>query len=116
MAQRKEIKRLEKEDVKRRKEMEEEERERGQEEEERTILEFEKVMMGMEGSNKKVQRQIPAESPGEPHHPEQRGVKRKFQLDAEEVLRNSRADRAKARGAIDEEKVASFDAENPPSR
>lgn len=90
--------------------MEEEERERGQEEKERAVLEFEKVMMGMEGSNKKGQREILSEGPVEPDSPEKRGVKRKFQLDAEEVLRNTKVDRVKARNAIDEEKVAKFDA------
>lgn len=89
--------------------MEEEERERGQEEKERAVLEFEKVMMGMEGSNKKIQREVSTGSPVEPDSPERRGVKRKFQLDTEEVLRNTKVDRAKARTAIDEEKVAKFD-------
>lgn len=109
LAQRKEIKRLEKDDAKRRKEVEEEERERGQEEKERAVLEFEKVMMGMEGGNKKNQRETSNEGPVEPDSPEQRGIKRKFQLDAEEVLRNTKLDRAKARNAIDEEKVMNFD-------
>lgn len=94
--------------------MEEEERERGQEEKERAVLEFEKVMMGMEGSNKKSQREPSSESPVEPDSAEQRGTKRKFQLDAEEVLRNTKLDRTKARNAIDEEKVADFDDRIPP--
>ena len=113
LAQKKEIKRLEKEDVKRRKEMEEEERERGQEEQERAVLEFEKVMMGMEGSNKKGQRETLTKIPVGPESPETRGVKRKFQLDTEEVLRNTKEDRAKARDAIEEEKVVKFDAKTP---
>ena len=92
--------------------MEEEERERGQEEKERAVLEFEKVMMGMEGSNKKSQREPSNESPVEPDSPE-RGTKRKFQLDAEELVRNTKLDRAKARNAIDEEKVADFDDKFP---
>ena len=96
--------------------MEEEERERGQEEKERAVLEFEKVMMGMEGSNKKSQREPSNESPVEPDSPEQRGTKRKFQLDAEELVRNTKLDRAKARNAIDEEKVADFDDKIPLSQ
>ena len=85
--------------------MEEEERERGQEEKEKAVLEFEKVMMGMEGSNKKSQQDISNESLVEPDSFEQRGIKRKFQLNAEDVLRNTKLDRAKARSALDEEKV-----------
>lgn len=96
--------------------MEEEERERGQEEKERAVQEFEKVMMGMEGSNKKSQREVSNDSPVEPDSLEQRGIKRKFQLDAEEVLRNTKLDRTKARNAIDEEKVVNFDAKSPPSQ
>lgn len=90
--------------------MEEEERERGQEEKEKAVLEFEKVMMGMEGSNKKSQQVLPNESLVEPDSSEQRGIKRKFQLNAEDVLRNTKLDRAKARSALDEEKVMTFDA------
>lgn len=106
LAQRKEIKRLEKEHVKRQKEMEEEERERGQEEKERAVLEFERVMMGMESSNKKSKREIPTNSSMEPNPQEPRGLKRKFHLDGEEVLRNAKIERARARDALDEEKVA----------
>ena len=36
---------------------------------------------------------------------EGRGVKRKFELDEEEMLKNAKEERGKARKAIDEEKV-----------
>ncbi len=85
--------------------MEEEERERGQEEKERAVLEFERVMMGMEGSDKKGKRELATDGlmEGDSHEP--RGSKRKFQLDEDEVLRNAKAERARAREALDEEKV-----------
>ena len=113
MAQRKEIKRLEKEDAKLRKELEEEKRERGQEEKERAVLEFERVMMGMEGTNQKRKREIPSESPGEPDSHLPRGSKRKFQLDQDEILANDKVERARARDALDEEKVAGSISKGP---
>lgn len=105
LAQRKEIKRLEKEDERRRKEEEEGERERAEEERERAIVEFEKVMMGMEGGAKKSGNGGGAGKEEEAARNGERGTKRKFELDEEEMLKNAREERAKARKAMDEEKV-----------
>lgn len=105
LAQRKEIKRLEKEDERRRKEEEEVERERAEEEKGRAIVQFEKVMMGMEGGAKKNAIGSGAGKEEEAVQSGERGTKRKFELDEEEMLKNSREERAKARKAMDEEKV-----------
>ena len=105
LAQRKEIKRLEKEDERRRREEEENQRERGEEEKGRAVEEFEKVMMGLEGGpKKKVNGSVVTKD--EEEEREIRGVKRKFELDEEEMLKNARAERAKVRKALDEEKVS----------
>ena len=104
LAQRKEIKRLEKEDDRRRREEEEEARERGEEERDKAVDDFEKVMMGLEGGpNKRTSGQVPVieEEPVK----EGRGVKRKFELDEEEMLKNAKEERLKARKALDDEKV-----------
>lgn len=72
-------------------------RERTEEERERAVKDFEEVMMGLErkkGSGR-------AGEEGE----KGRGVKRKFELDEEEMLRNAREERGRARRAIDDEKV-----------
>ncbi len=105
LAQRKEIKRLEKEDARRRKEEEEAKRARGEEEKGRAVEEFERVIMGMEGAVKKGPNtnqagiEVGAEKAGG------RGVKRKFELDEDEMLKNAMEERVKARKALDEEKV-----------
>lgn len=107
LAQRKEIKRLEKEDEKRRMEEIEGEMERGEEEREKTIVEFERVMMGLEGGRKKS---VAATAVGEEAELERKGdksLKRKFELDEDEMLKNARVERAKARKLLDEEKVRS---------
>lgn len=93
--------------------MAEEERERGQEEKERAVLEFERVMMGMEGSDKKSRRTVLTDVPVEADSLQSRGLKRKFQLDEKEVLRNEKAERARARDALDEEKVTSSNQQLP---
>lgn len=105
LAQRKEIKRLEKEDEKRRKEEVAGERERGEEEKGRAVVEFERVMMGMEGGVKKSGNGVQAAKEDESRSKEGRGIKRKFELDEDEMLKNAKAERAKAREALDEEKV-----------
>lgn len=105
LAQRKEIKRLEKEDEKRRIEELEGEMERGEEERERAIVDFERVMMGLEGGTKKL---VAATSGGEEAELKRNGdksMKRKFELDEDEMLKNARAERVKARKLLDEEKV-----------
>lgn len=104
LAQRKEIKRLEKEDARRRKEDVEEEMERGEEEKGRAIVEFERVMMGLEGGGKKNAIDPVGSEQGELERKD-RGVKRKFVLDEEAMLNIARAERAKARKVLDEEKV-----------
>ncbi|KAL8801894.1 MAG: hypothetical protein Q9182_004183 [Xanthomendoza sp. 2 TL-2023] len=101
LAQRKELLRLEKEDERRRKEDEENEGKRAEEERERSIREFETTMMGLEGK--------PAKNSGTAVKEEERkdrgarAVKRKFELDEEQMLQNAKDERAKARKAIDDE-------------
>lgn len=103
LAQRKEIERLRKEDGRRQREVEEEESDRGAEEKERAIVRFERTMMGLEGGARNDGGQ--ARSSGEGERSESRGVKRKFELDGDEMLRNAKRERAEARKALDEEKV-----------
>lgn len=93
---------MKKEGERRQKEAEEQELEKGAEEKERTIEQFEKTMMGLEGGAKKVEKGNDGEEIG---HSESRGVKRKFELDEDEILKNAQEERAKARKALDEEKV-----------
>lgn len=107
LAQRNEIKRLEKDELRRRKEEEDEEKARGEEEKEKSIEEFERVMMGMEGTAKKVANYFTSADKGETEAKGQRGLKRKFELDEDEMLKNAKAERAKARVDLDEEKVFS---------
>ncbi|MCJ1384729.1 hypothetical protein MMC17_007847 [Xylographa soralifera] len=105
LAQRKEIKRLDKEYERRRREEEEEAQERGEEEREKAVDDFEKVMMGLEGApRKRIAGQVSVieEEPVK----EGRGVKRKFELDEEEMLKNAKEERLKARKALDDEKSA----------
>ena len=104
LAQGKEIKRLKKEDERRQKDVEEEQLERGEEEKGRAIEEFEKTMMGLEGSAKKI---ITTDGlkVEKASHAEERGVKRKFELDEDEMMKNAKDERAKARKALDDEKV-----------
>ncbi|KAL8795307.1 MAG: hypothetical protein Q9195_002177 [Heterodermia aff. obscurata] len=125
LAQRKEIKRLEKEDERRRQEKEELARERTLEEKERAVKHFEEVMMGLEkkreGSGVEIKKESSEEgmkkedsggemkkegSGGDKKEGETRGVKRKFKLDEEKMLRNAKEERDKARKAINEEKAA----------
>lgn len=106
LAQRKEIKRSEKEYAKRLAEEEESERERGEEEKERAVLEFETLMTGMEGGRKKSKQEDPGTGGDRKHEQEAtRGVKRKFEIDEDEMLKNAKAERIRARQALDEEKV-----------
>lgn len=106
LAQRREIKRLEKEGERRRKEELEGEMERGEEEKERAIIEFERVMMGLEGGVKKQVGEAVGDKDGVTERKGGRGLKRKFELDEEEMLKNAKAERAKARKVLDEEKVS----------
>ena len=82
--------------------MEEEELGRGAEEKERAIAQFEKTMMGLEGGEKKSGKSSASE---EGERTDTRAVKRKFELDEDEILKNAQEERAKARKVLDEEKV-----------
>ena len=95
---------MEKEAERRRRQEEEEARENGEEERERAVEDFEKVMMGLEGEARKAADGSARNREEEPAK-EGRGVKRKFELDEEEMLANAKDERAKARKAIDDEKV-----------
>lgn len=112
LAQKKEIKRLEKTKEKDAKEAEEERHREEEEAKQRAVQEFEKIQIGMEaklgsassgskitdGEDKKViVEDIATDS--------KRGGKRKFELDEDELLRIAREERARARKAIDDEKV-----------
>lgn len=114
LAQRKEIKRLEKAAERRR---EEEEDQRAREDEEarqRAVAEFEAVQMGLqvkhgassrvvgrEGSKILVETDSDAPASGDP-----RGKKRKFEIDEEELQRIAQQERTRAKLALDEEKKA----------
>ena len=103
LSQRKEIKRLEKEFEKGLRETVEEDKERDAEERARAIDEFEKTMMGLEEKSVRTA----ADGLDEDADATQgRGVKRKRGLDEEEMLKNAREEKAKARKAIDDEKAA----------
>lgn len=104
LAQGKEIKRLKKDDERRQKESQEEELERGEEEKGRAVEEFERTMMGLEGGAKKVVKSY-GPAVDEIARSEGRGVKRKFKLDEDEMLKNAKEERAKARKSLDDEKV-----------
>lgn len=111
LAQRKEIKRLEKV-AEKRKEEEEDTREREDDEaRQRAVQEFEAVQMGLEiktgtgsrvvgRSNGKVVIEKEEESKSG------RGTKRKFELDEEELKRIALEDRSRAKLSLDEEKRA----------
>ena len=108
LAQGKEIKRIKKEDEHRQKVAQEEELERATEEKQRAVEDFEKTMMGLEGGEKKKSGAIGTRlrKDEELERSEGRGVKRKFELDEDEMLENAKEERAKARKALDDEKVA----------
>jgi nitric oxide synthase-interacting protein len=110
LAQRKEIKRLEKEDAKRKLE-EEEDRVRDDEEaRQKAVEDFEKIQMGLEAKIGKDYKVVGQENIGlavdeDAKGDAKRGEKRKFELDEEELMRIAREDRGKARKAIEDEKV-----------
>ncbi|KAL9024986.1 MAG: hypothetical protein Q9196_006107 [Gyalolechia fulgens] len=103
LAQRKEIKRLDKEDEKRRREDDENAAEKMEEEKERSVKEFERTMMGLEGTGHQGKNST---SMANGEASQSRGLKRKFELNEEEMVKNAKEDRAKARKAIDDEKSA----------
>ena len=101
LAQRKEIKRLDKALEKQRKEEKEGRTREDEEARERAVQEFEAVQMGLEvklGSGGKVV--VEREEVKE-----ERGKKRKFEIDEEELLRIAREERGRAKTTLSEEKV-----------
>jgi nitric oxide synthase-interacting protein len=115
LAQKKEIKRLEKTWEKEAKEVEDDRAREDTEAKERAVHEFEKIQMGLEakmGSSSSSQTIVGREG-GKILVEEnivggKRGEKRKFELDEDELLRIAREERTKARKAIDDEKVWTF--------
>ncbi|KAF2248310.1 hypothetical protein BU26DRAFT_331051 [Trematosphaeria pertusa] len=113
LAQRKEIKRLEKVAERRR---EEEAEQRAREEEEarqRAVAEFEAVQMGLEvkvgAGGRVVGREggkIVVEKEEEAKAGEARGKKRKFEIDEDELKRIATEERSRAKLALDEERKA----------
>jgi nitric oxide synthase-interacting protein len=112
LAQKKEIKRLEKTREQESRDALEEEARQNAEAQERAIREFELTQAGLdvksgrasqnpEGSRNEENRSPFASENGQT----QRGEKRKFSLDEDEVARIALEERTKARKAIDDEKV-----------
>lgn len=77
-----------------------------EEERERSVREFERTMMGLEGAAQQRGEKSADVARGETGETS-RGAKRKFELNEEEMLKNVKEERAKARKAIDDEKVHS---------
>lgn len=115
LAQKKEIKRLEKTREKEEKEAEEDRAREDAEAKERAVQEFEKIQMGLEAkmSSSPSTKTIVGREGGKILVEEdvvggKRGEKRKFELDEDELLRIAREERTKARKAIDDERVRAF--------
>ncbi|KAI9670062.1 MAG: hypothetical protein M1817_004542 [Caeruleum heppii] len=123
LAQRKELKRLERDEERKRKEGDEELLKEDEAVKERAVREFERVQMGLEvkpggerngdrGGRKIVGREggkivveeeeVVADETVDT--PGKRGAKRKFELDEEELLRIAREERASAKRSLDDEK------------
>lgn len=109
MAQKKEIKRLEKLREHEQREALEVQAEQDAEAQERAVKEFELLQAGFDvNRNRKTnppKDEVKAELVRQDSTEKKTGEKRKFALDEDEVLRNAMDDRAKARKAIDAEKV-----------
>lgn len=103
LSQRKEIKRLEKEFEKGLRDLEDENKERDEEERARTVNDFERTLMGLDGKGGVAKAKDGAKTQ---EAAEARGVKRKHGIDEDEMLKNTVEERAKARKAIDDEKAA----------
>ncbi|KAH6664933.1 hypothetical protein B0J14DRAFT_239471 [Halenospora varia] len=110
LAQKKEIKRLEKAKKKEEEELEEETSRADEEAKQRAVQEFEKIQMGLEAkmagssSGRKIVGREGGKILVEAEVEGKRGEKRKFELDEDELLRIARDERTKARKAIDDEK------------
>jgi nitric oxide synthase-interacting protein len=110
LAQKKEIKRLEKVREKEGREAEEDRNREEDEAKERAVQEFEKIQMGLEAKVGTAGKKIVGREEGkivveEEVAGDKKGEKRKFELDEDELLRIAREERTKARKTIDEEKV-----------
>ncbi len=115
LAQKKEIKRLEKTREREAKEAEEDQLRAEAEAKERAVQEFEKIQMGLEAKvgKESTNKQIVGRGDGKIIVEEdvvgaKRGEKRKFELDEAELLRIASDERTKARKSIDDEKVCDF--------
>ena len=110
LAQKKEIKRLEKVKEKEEKEVDDDADRAEEEAKQRAIHDFEKIQMGLEAKLGSTPKQIVGRDHGKIVVEEElvgkRGEKRKFELDEDELLRIARDERTKARKAIDNEKVS----------
>ncbi|KAI1106911.1 ENOS interacting protein [Jackrogersella minutella] len=116
LAQKKEIKRLEKVRGREERDAEEEKLRQEEEDRERAVREFEMTQIGLSSkarsSNEKNSNDNSNEigKPGESSTPAtgviNGGKKRKFEIDEEELARIAKEDRAKARKAIEDEKAA----------
>ena len=118
LAQRKEMKRLEKEEARRQAESVEDEARMDEEARARAIEDFEKVQAGVaiklgggtsssSGGRKVIGRRdgkILVEDEAQPENGAARGTKRKFELDEDELLRIARDERSRAKQALQEEK------------
>ena len=91
-----------------RKEEEEVENEKGEEEKKRAVKDFEKLMMGLEGGGKKLSNNLKQGTEVTESPVEARGIKRKFKLDEEVILKIAKEERTKARKTLDDEKVFQF--------
>lgn len=120
LAQRKEIKRLEKEAERRAEEEVEDSARQEAEEEKRAVEDFERVQMGLEakgmagkivgreGGKVTVEREVEGADG-------KKGVKRKFEFDEEEVMRVAREERSKVRKALSDEKREAISKSTLPS-
>lgn len=110
LAQKKDIKRVAKQQEKELAEAQEDSLKGEEEAKQRAVREFERVQMGLEakigGGRSIVGRERGKVVVEEEVEGGKRGEKRKFELDEEELLRIARDDRTKARKAIDEEKAS----------
>ncbi|KAK4169296.1 hypothetical protein QBC43DRAFT_307385 [Cladorrhinum sp. PSN259] len=117
LTQKKEIKRAEKQREQEEREAQEEQVRRDDEAQERAIKEFELTQAGLSikaGGNGSGGRKFKPESTSrgseppenEPENNTEKGKKRKFSLDGDEVARIAMEERAKARKAIDDEKAS----------
>jgi nitric oxide synthase-interacting protein len=115
LAQKKEIKRLEKTREREGKEAEGDREREEAEAKQRAVQEFERIQMGLEAKmgSSASGKNIVGRADGKIVVEEdvfggKRGQKRKFELDEDELLRIAREERSKARKAIDDEKVCLF--------